>query len=106
MSFRIRRDDMVVVIAGKDRGLRGKVLAVYPEKDRVVVAGVNLVKRHQRRRQVRGGTEGGIVEREAPIHISNVMLVDPKTSQPTRIGTQKTADGVRQRVAKRSGTPV
>ena len=106
MSFRIKRDDVVEVIAGKDRGIRGKVLAVYPAKSRILVEGVNLVKRHQRVRQVRGGQEGGIIEREAPIHISNVMLVDPKTDRPTRIGSQVTPDGVKQRIAKRSGTPV
>ena len=106
MSFRIKRDDVVEVISGDDRGLRGKVLAVYPEKQRVLIEGVNLVKKHQRVRQTKGGQEGGIMEREAPIHISNVMLVDPKTDRPSRIGAQVNADGVKQRVAKRSGTPV
>ncbi len=106
MSFRIKRDDLVEVIAGRDKGLRGKVLAVYPAKQRVIVEGINLVKRHQRVRQTRGGQEGGIIEREASLHISNVMLVDPKTDRPTRIGAETTPDGVKQRVAKKSGTPV
>jgi len=106
MSFRIKRDDIVEVITGSDRGIRGKVLAVFPDKNRVIVEGVNLVKKHQRVRQVRGGQEGGIIEREAPIHISNVMLVDPKSDRPTRIGSQTTDDGVKQRIAKRSGTPL
>jgi large subunit ribosomal protein L24 len=106
MSFRIKRDDLVEVIAGRDKGLRGKVLAVYPAKQRVIVEGINLVKRHQRVRQTSSGQEGGIIEREAPLHLSNVMLVDPKTDRPTRIGAETTPDGVKQRVAKKSGTPV
>lgn len=106
MSFRIKRDDVVEVITGKYRGLRGKVLAVYPTKKRVIVEGINLVKRHERVRETQGGQTGGIVEREAAIHISNVMLVDPKTDRPTRIGSQVTPEGVKQRVAKKSGTPV
>jgi large subunit ribosomal protein L24 len=106
MSFRIKKDDLVEVITGKDRGARGKVLTVDPEKQRVIIEGINLVKRHRRVRATRGGQEGGIMETEAPVHISNVMLVDPKTDRPTRIGAQITPEGVKQRVAKRSGTPV
>jgi len=105
MSFRIKKGDLVQVIAGKDKGARGKVLAVDVEKQRVIVEGVNIVKRHQKVRMVRGAQEGGILEREAPVHISNVMLVDPKTDRPTRIGSETTPDGVKQRIARRSGAP-
>ncbi len=106
MSFRIKKGDLVEVIAGKDKGARGKVLDVNPGKGKVLVEGINMVKRHQRTRQVRGAQEGGIVEREAFIHACKVMLVDPKTDRPTRIGAQFSADGVKQRIAKKSGTPV
>lgn len=106
MSYRIRKGDQVQVIAGKDRGARGKVLEVLADKQRVLVEGINFVKRHQRVRQVKGAQEGGIIEREAAIHISNVMLIDPKTDRPTRLGASKNAEGVKQRVAKRSGTVV
>jgi large subunit ribosomal protein L24 len=103
MSARIRRDDEVIVIGGKDRGKRGKVLRVEPKKDRVYVEGLNIVKRHQRPTQTAAGqTAGGVIEREGPIHISNVMLIDPKDGKPTRVGIE-IEDGKRLRVAKRSG---
>ncbi|HWE13220.1 MAG TPA: 50S ribosomal protein L24 [Solirubrobacteraceae bacterium] len=103
MAARIRRDDEIIVIGGKDRGKRGRVLRVEPKKERVYVAGLNIVKRHQRPTQTAAGQQaGGVIEREGPIHISNVMLVDPKDGKPTRIGTQ-IQDGKRLRVAKRSG---
>jgi large subunit ribosomal protein L24 len=105
MAAKIRRDDEVVVISGKDRGKTGTVLRVDPKKQRVYVEGLNLVKRHQRPQQVRGAqrseTVGGVIEKEGPIHISNVMLVDPKDKKPTRIGITR-EDGQRMRVAKRS----
>jgi large subunit ribosomal protein L24 len=107
MSLQIRSDDQVIVIGGKDRGKRGKVLRVEPKKSFVFVEGLNIVKRHQRPRQVAGAqraeTVGGVIEREGPIHVSNVMLIDPKDGKPTRVGIE-VEDGKRYRVAKRSGT--
>jgi large subunit ribosomal protein L24 len=104
---RIKSDDQVIVIGGKDRGKRGKVLRVEPKKNRVYVEGLNIVKRHQKPRQVAGAqraeTVGGVIEREGPIHMSNVMLIDPRDSKPTRVGIE-VEDGKRYRVAKRSGT--
>jgi large subunit ribosomal protein L24 len=106
MALRIKADDEVVVIGGKDRGKRGKVLRVEPKKNRLYVEGLNIIKRHQRPQQVAGAqraeTVGGVIEREGPIHISNVMLVDPKDGKPTRVGIS-VEDGKRFRVAKRSG---
>jgi large subunit ribosomal protein L24 len=103
MPARIRRDDEVIVISGKDRGKRGKVLRVVPKQDRVFVEGLNIVKRHQRPTQTASGQQaGGVIEREGPIHVSNVMLIDPKDGKPSRIGIQ-IEDGKRLRVAKRSG---
>jgi large subunit ribosomal protein L24 len=103
MPARIRTDDQVIVISGKDRGKTGKVLRVEPKKDRVYVEGLNIVKRHQRPVQTAGGqTAGGVIEREGPIHVSNVMLVDPKDGKPTRIRIE-IEDGRRLRVSKRSG---
>ena len=104
MAAKIRRDDEVVVISGKDRGKTGKVIRVDPAKSRVFVEGLNIVKRHTRPTQTMGGTEaGGVIEREGPIHISNVMLIDPKDRKPTRVGVTR-EDGKRFRVAKRSGS--
>src|ERR687888_57160 len=104
---KIRRDDEVVVISGKDRGKTGTVLRVDPGKQRVYVEGLNIVKRHQRPQQVRGAqraeTVGGVIEKEGPIHISNVMLLDPKESKPTRVGISREG-GERVRIAKRSGS--
>jgi large subunit ribosomal protein L24 len=103
---KIRRDDEVMVISGKDRGKRGRVLRVDPKHQRVYVEGLNLVKRHQRPRQVRDAqraeTVGGVIEREGSIHVSNVMLIDPKEGRPTRVGVDR-EDGKRYRVARRSG---
>ena len=107
MAIKIRRDDTVQVMSGKDAGKTGKVLRVDPKKSRVYVEGLNIVKRHQRPRSLkdtqRGGKVGGVIEKEGPIHVSNVMLVDPKEGKPTRVGIER-ADGKRMRVAKRSGT--
>ncbi len=107
---RIRRDDDVVVISGKDRGRTGKVLRVDPSKERVVVQGVNLLKRHQRPNpQAAPGSpasQGGVIEKEGTIHLSNVMLVDPKTNKPTRVGVTRGEDGRAVRVARRSGQPI
>ena len=99
-KFKIKAGDKVVVIAGKDKGKVGKVLKVLPEEERVIVEGVRIVKKHLRPSQKY--PEGGIIEREAPIHISNVMLVDPKTGKPTRVGIRFEGDK-KVRYAKRSG---
>ena len=107
MAARIKAGDEVIVVGGKDRGKKGKVLRVEPGKNRLYVEGLNVVKRHQRPQQVAGAQRaeqvGGVIEREGPIHISNVMLVDPKDGRPTRLGIE-IEDGKRYRVAKRSGT--
>ena len=101
MAARIRKDDIVVVIAGDHKGSRGKVLRVIREKDRVVVEGVNMVYRHMRKS--RQNPQGGRVQKEAPIHMSNVMPIDPKTDKPTRVRfTFRTGDDgkpLKQRVA-------
>jgi large subunit ribosomal protein L24 len=107
MASRIRKDDNVVIIGGKDRGKTGKVLRVDPKGHRVYVEGLNIVKRHRRPEQVRGAQRseqvGGVIEKEGPIHISNVALADPKDGRPTRVGLVR-EEGKRIRVAKRSGT--
>ncbi len=107
MAAKIRRDDEVVVISGKDRGKTGRVLRVDPKKSKVFVEGLNIVKRHQRPQQVAGAqraeTVGGVIEREGPIHISNVMLIDPKDKKHTRVGIAR-EDEQRMRVARRSNT--
>ncbi|MBA3328892.1 MAG: 50S ribosomal protein L24 [Solirubrobacterales bacterium] len=104
MAHRIRRDDEVVVIGGKDRGKTGKVLRVDPKKNKVFVEGLNIVKRHQRPRP--GVNEaGGVIEKEGPIHLSNVALLDPKDHKPTRTGII-VENGRRLRVARRSGEKV
>jgi large subunit ribosomal protein L24 len=110
MALKIRRDDRVQVIAGKDAGKTGRVLRVDPKRDRLYVEGLNIVKRHQRPRSLkdtqRGGKVGGVIEKEGPIHISNVMLVDPKEDRPTRVGIERTAEGKRVRVTKRSSARI
>jgi len=102
-ALKIRRDDEVVVISGKDRGKTGRVLRVEPKKARVYVEGLNIVKRHQRPLPNAPQREAGVIEREGPIHISNVMLIDPKDHKPTRIGVAREG-GMRNRVTRRSGT--
>ena len=107
--MRIRRDDMVRVISGKDSGKTGRVLRVDRDRGRVFVEGMNIQKRHQRPRTLRdvqrGGEAGGIIEREGPIHVSNVMLLDPKTQEPTRVGVSREG-GQRARVARKSGEAI
>ena len=102
-ALKIRRDDEVIVISGKDRGKTGKVLRVDPKKQRVYVEGLNIIKRHQRPLPQAPQREAGVIEREGPIHISNVMLIDPKTKKPTRVGVSR-ENGVRNRVTRASGT--
>ena len=108
MASKIRSGDTVQVMSGKDAGKQGRVLRVDPKKSRVFVEGLNIVKRHQRPRSLkdtqRGGKVGGVIEKEGPIHISNVMVVDPGDSKPTRVRIERAADGARQRVAVRTGT--
>ena len=99
--MKIKRDDTVLIISGNDKGKRGRVLRVYPEQDRIIVEGVRMMKKHTKPTQ--RDPQGGIIEREAPLHVSNVMLVDPKNDEPTRVGRQRWDEGRRVRVAKRSG---
>ncbi len=104
MPAKIKRGDRVVVIAGKDRGKRGTVRRVVTKTDRVVVEGVNMIKRHMRARSA--AQQSSIVEKEAAIHVSNVMLIDPNTDQPTRVTFRKREDGTHVRVGKRSGEDI
>lgn len=97
---RIKKGDTVTVLAGKDKGRTGTVLEMVNKSDRVVVQGINMVRRHQRQSQT---SEGGIIAKEASIHISNVALVDPKDGKATRVGFKMNDDGTKVRVAKRSG---
>jgi large subunit ribosomal protein L24 len=99
--LKVRRDDQVLVISGKDRGKTGRVLRVDPKSERVYVEGLNIVKRHQRPRP--GSTDpGGVIEKEGAIHVSNVMLLDPQDNKPTRVGIAR-EDGKRFRVSRRTG---
>ena len=100
MAAKIKKGDKVVVLAGKDKGKTGQVLQVIPSETRAIVQGINLVRRHQKQTQAQ---EGGIIAKEAPIHLSNVALADPKDGKPTRVGFQIQKDGKKVRVAKRSG---
>ena len=100
MSFKIKKGDKVVVLTGRDKGKNGEVLGVLRAESRVLVQGVNMVKRHTRPRP---GQPGGIVEKEAAIHVSNVAHIDPKSQKPTRIGYRILEDGRKVRYAKRSG---
>ena len=99
--MRIKKGDLVQVVSGNDKGKQGKVLKVFPGENRVIVEKINLIKRHQRPTQT--APQGGIVEKEAPVNVSNVMLVCPNTKKPTRIGKEILSDGSRARVSKRSG---
>ena len=107
MPARIRKDDQVKVISGKDKGKTGRVLRVEPKRGRVFIEGLNIQKRHQKPRTIqdtqRGGEVGGVIEKEGPIHLSNVMPLDPKTGEPTRVGTTTDEGGKRIRLGRRSG---
>ncbi len=103
MVARIKKGDRVTVLTGRDKGKTGEVLKVLPAKDRAVVQGVNRVKRHQRQTQT---AAGGIIEKEATIHMSNLAHIDPKDDQPTRIGVKTLKDGRKVRYAKRSGEQI
>ena len=101
-GLRIRQNDSVDVISGKDKGKRGRVIEVLPKVERVRVEGVNKIKRHTKPNPQKN-VKGGIVERENPLHISNVALIDPKSDKPTRVGIKTLPNGSRVRVSKRSG---
>ncbi|ASI34139.1 MULTISPECIES: 50S ribosomal protein L24 [Exiguobacterium] len=96
----VKKGDKVQVMTGKDKGKQGVILTAMPKKDRVIVEGVNMIKKHTKPSQL--NPQGGIVEKEAPIHVSNVMLIDPKTGTPTRVGFT-VVDGKKVRIAKKSG---
>ena len=100
--LKVRRDDQVIVISGKDKGKTGRVLRVDRDRDRVYVEGLNMIKRHQRPTAMQPNAQAGVIEREGPIHVSNVMLLDPGDNKPTRVGVER-EDGKRFRVARRSG---
>jgi large subunit ribosomal protein L24 len=104
--MKLRTDDEVIVISGKDKGKTGKIIRVDRSKDRVFVEGINIVKRHQRPNPARPNAPVGVIEREGPVHVSNVALLDPKDRKPTRVGTRRTEEGARMRVTKRSGTEI
>jgi large subunit ribosomal protein L24 len=104
MAARIRKGDTVTVIAGADKGKRGEVLRVLPKDNRAVVQGVNVAKRHTKPTNM--GQPGGIVEREATIHLSNLMLIDGKTDKPTRVGFRVMDDGRKVRVARATGNVI
>jgi large subunit ribosomal protein L24 len=109
-SMRIREGDHVIVTSGKDRGKTGKVLRCEPAKRRLYVEGLNMVKRHQRPRSIKdtqkSAQAGGIIEKEGPIDVSNVMLLDPESNRPTRVGIRVGDDGSRVRYAKRTGETI
>ena len=100
MAAKIKKGDKVVVLAGRDKGRTGEVTQVNPTEERALVSGVNLVKRHQKQTQT---TEGGIISKEAPIHLSNLAIADPKDGKASRVGFKILDDGRKVRVAKRSG---
>ncbi|MFB9905323.1 50S ribosomal protein L24 [Allokutzneria oryzae] len=104
--MKVKKGDTVVVIAGKDKGAKGKVIQAYPDRNRVLVEGVNRIKKHTKVSQTqRGASSGGIVTQEAPIHVSNVMVVD-SDGKPTRVGTRTTDEGRRVRVSRRNGKDI
>jgi large subunit ribosomal protein L24 len=103
MAAKIRKGDKVVVLSGRDKGRTGEVIEVRPAENRALVRGINMVKRHQRQA---AGQEGGIISKEAPIHLSNVAISDPKSGKPTRVGFRVEADGRKVRIAKRGGAEI
>jgi large subunit ribosomal protein L24 len=103
MAAKIKKGDRVVVLTGRDKDKRGEVLAVMPDDGRALVRGVNMVQRHTRQS---AQSEGGIVSKEAPIHLSNIAVEDPKDGKPTRVGFKRREDGTKVRVARRSGQEI
>ena len=106
--MKIKKGDHVVVTAGKDKGATGSVIAAFPERDKVLVEGVNMIKKNKKvtNTGVRGATDGGVTTQEAPIHVSNVQLVDPETKRPARVGYKINADGKKVRVLRPSGKEI
>ncbi|ARU61076.1 50S ribosomal protein L24 [Tumebacillus avium] len=100
-KLHVKKGDQVVVLTGKDKGKKGRILEAYPSEQRVLIEGVNIVKRHTKPNAT--NQQGGIIEKEAPIHVSNVAIVDPKTGGATRIGKKILNDGTKVRYAKKSG---
>jgi large subunit ribosomal protein L24 len=108
-SMRIKTDDTVVITAGKDKGKSGRVIRVDAKRRRVFVEGLNIVKRHQRPRSMdsqKQGAQGGIIEKEGPVDVSNVQLLDPTDNKPTRVGIGVAEDGSRVRISRRTGKPI
>ena len=103
MAAKIRKGDRVVVLTGRDKGRTGEVIEVRPSENRALVRGINLVKRHQKQTAAQ---DGGIISKEAPVHLSNLALADPKDGKPTRVGFSVLPDGRKVRVAKRSGVEI
>lgn len=103
-KMHVKKDDTVMVISGKDKGKKGRIIAAFPRQNRVLVEGVNMVHKHARPTQE--NPQGGILNQEAPIHVSNVMLIDPKSGLPTRIGYKVLDNGKKVRIAKRSGEEI
>jgi len=103
MAAKIRKGDKVVVLTGRDKGRTGEVIEVRPDEDRALVRGINIVKRHQRQT---GRQDGGITSKEAPLHLSNIAVADPKDGKPTRVGFKIGTDGRKVRFAKRSGVEI
>ena len=104
VKMHVTKGDTVQVISGDDKGKRGQIIQVYPKTGRVVVRGINMIKKHQRAR--RPEEQSGIIEREAPMHHSNVMLVDPKSGAPTRVRHRTDTDGTKERVSAKSGDAI
>ena len=106
--MKIKKNDHVIVVAGRDKGRTGLVIAAYPERGKVLVQGVNIVKKNKKvtYQGQRGAKEGGIVTQEAPIHVSNVQLVDPETKRPARVGYRVNEDGKKVRVLRPSGKEI
>ena len=106
--MKIKKGDHVVVVAGKDKGASGTVIAAYPDTQRVLVQGVNMIKKNKKvtNQGFRGAKEGGIVHQEAPIHVSNVQLVDPETKRPARVGYRTNEDGTKVRVLRPRGKEI
>jgi large subunit ribosomal protein L24 len=103
MAAKIRKGDRVIVLSGRDRGRSGEVVQVMPAEGRALVRGIHMVKRHQRQT---ASQDGGVISKEAPIHLSNLAIADPKDGKPTRVGFKLMADGKKVRVAKRSGAEI
>jgi large subunit ribosomal protein L24 len=103
MAAKIRKGDKVIVLTGRDKGRTGEVIEVRPAESRALVRGVNLVKRHQKQSATQ---EGGIISKEAPVHLSNIAVADPKDGKPTRVGFKVHSDGRKVRIAKRSGVEI